>query len=72
MNSDRIVGNWKYFKGRIREEWALLARDASGVMSARREQIAGRMQRLCGAARQQSERQLRQWRASMKKTRHAA
>lgn len=71
MNKDQIYGSCKYLAGCLREQWAMLAGDERGVTAARRQQIAGRMQKMYGVIRRQSAKQLSDWRARMKQAHHA-
>jgi uncharacterized protein YjbJ (UPF0337 family) len=43
MNWDRIKGNWKMAKGKVREEWGKLTDDDCGVVAGRRDQLAGKI-----------------------------
>ncbi len=61
MNSDRIEGNWKQLKGKVREQWGKLTDDELDVIEGRREQLAGRIQERYGVAREEAERQVREW-----------
>ncbi len=61
MNSDRIEGNWKQLKGKVKEQWGKLTDDELDVIEGRREQLAGRIQERYGLAREEAERQVRDW-----------
>ncbi|MGZ5686058.1 MAG: CsbD family protein, partial [Usitatibacter sp.] len=41
MNWDRIEGNWKQLKGKIREQWGRLTDDELDKIAGRREKLAG-------------------------------
>ena len=58
MNWDRIEGNWKQFKGRARQQWGKLTDDQ---VEGRREELVGRIQERYGIARDEAERQVRDW-----------
>jgi uncharacterized protein YjbJ (UPF0337 family) len=58
MNQDRIAGNWKQVKGKLREEWGKLTDDDLDVIAGRREQLLGRIQQRHGIARDRAERQV--------------
>ncbi|WP_018229146.1 CsbD family protein [Methyloversatilis universalis] len=61
MNSDRIEGNWKQLKGKVKEQWGKLTDDELDVIEGRREQLAGRIQERYGVAREEAERQVQDW-----------
>jgi uncharacterized protein YjbJ (UPF0337 family) len=59
MNSDRLEGKWKQFSGRWRERWGRLVEDRLSVIAGRHNQRAGRYQERYGIAREEGERQLK-------------
>jgi uncharacterized protein YjbJ (UPF0337 family) len=61
MNWDRIEGNWKQFKGRARQQWGKLTDDELDQDAGRREELVGRIQERYGIARDEAERQVRDW-----------
>ena len=63
MNWDRIEGNWKQFKGQVKEQWGKLTDDDFDKAAGRREQLAGRIQERYGVAKDEAERQIDAWAA---------
>lgn len=61
MNSDRFEGNWKQLKGKVKEKWGKLTDDDLDVIDGRREQLLGKIQERYGIAREEAERQLKQF-----------
>ena len=61
MNQDRIEGNWKQFKGKIKEQWGKLTDDDMDVFEGRREQLLGRIQERHGITSEQAEIQVKDW-----------
>jgi uncharacterized protein YjbJ (UPF0337 family) len=61
MNWDRIEGNWKQFRGSARERWGKRTDDELDVVAGQREQL-GKIQEKYGVARDEAERQVREWR----------
>ena len=57
MNNDRMKGNWKQFKGKIKEKWGKLTDDDLDVAEGRRDQLIGKIQEKYGIARDEAERQ---------------
>lgn len=61
MNTDRIEGNWKQIKGKVQEQWGKLTDDDFDIIAGRREQLAGKIQERYGIAKDEAERQVREW-----------
>ena len=59
MNDDRIEGNWKQFKGKVHQQWGKLTDDDLDVIAGRRDQLAGKIQERHGVARDEAERQIK-------------
>jgi uncharacterized protein YjbJ (UPF0337 family) len=58
MNWDRIEGNWKQFKGKVREKWGKLTDDDLTAIKGRRDQLAGKLQERYGYGKDQLEREI--------------
>jgi uncharacterized protein YjbJ (UPF0337 family) len=58
MNQDIFEGNWKQFKGKVKEQWGKLTDDDLDVISGKRDQLVGRIQERYGVARDEAEKQL--------------
>ena len=61
MNWDRLEGNWKQAKGKVKEQWGKLTDDQLDVIGGRREQLLGVLQESYGIAKDEAERQVRDW-----------
>jgi uncharacterized protein YjbJ (UPF0337 family) len=61
MNWDRIEGNWKQIKGKVKEQWGDLTDDDLDVVAGRRDQLAGKVQERYGIAKDEAERQVASW-----------
>jgi len=59
MNWDKIEGNWKQFKGKVREQWGRLTDDQLDRIAGKREQLAGKVQEAYGITRDEAERQVK-------------
>ncbi|HUR87973.1 MAG TPA: CsbD family protein [Ramlibacter sp.] len=59
MNQDRIRGQWKQVKGRIKEQWGRLTDDDLDVIEGKRDQLLGRIQQRHGVAKDEAQRQVR-------------
>ena len=58
MNHDRIEGNWKQLKGKLKERWGKLTDDDIDVISGKRDQLLGRIQERHGIAKEEASRQV--------------
>lgn len=61
MNWDRIEGQWKQAKGKVKEQWGKLTDDELDVISGKREQLIGMIQDCYGVAKDEAERQVKEW-----------
>lgn len=61
MNDDIISGNWKQFKGTVREQWGKLTDDDLDVIAGKREQLLGKIQERYGIKKDEAEEQLREF-----------
>jgi uncharacterized protein YjbJ (UPF0337 family) len=58
MNQDRIEGNWKEVKGKVKEQWGKLTDDDLDVIAGKRDQLLGRIQQRHGIAKEDAEREI--------------
>ena len=61
MNQDTISGNWKQFKGKVREAWGKLTDDDLDVVAGKRDQMIGKMQERYGVTLEEAEKQVKEW-----------
>jgi uncharacterized protein YjbJ (UPF0337 family) len=59
MNNDRLRGQWKQFKGKLKERWGQLTDDDLDVIAGRRQQLLGRIQERHGIAKEEADRQVK-------------
>lgn len=64
MNNDRIEGNWKQVKGKVKEQWGKLTDDDLDVIAGKRDQLLGRIQERHGIAKDEAEVQVRSFEKS--------
>ncbi|HEX9448055.1 MAG TPA: CsbD family protein [Dongiaceae bacterium] len=62
MNNDRMEGNWKQIKGKVKAQWGKLTDDDLKVIEGNHEQLAGRVQERYGIAQEEVEKQIRKFR----------
>ena len=59
MSWDVIEGNWKQFKGTVKEKWGKLTDDHLDTIAGKRDQLAGRIQEAYGITKDQAEVQVK-------------
>ena len=64
MNWNQIKGDWKKLGGRIKEAWGKLTDDDLKVIAGHRDQLLGAIQKQYGIARDEAERQVREFERS--------
>lgn len=64
MNWDTIEGNWKQWKGTIREKWGKLTNDELDVIAGKRDRLTGKIQEKYGIAKDEVEKQLNEFQDS--------
>jgi len=66
MNWDQIAGNWKQFKGHVKEQWGKLTDDDLEVIAGRRDQLAGKLQERYGYEKEHAEKVLDEFSRTLK------
>lgn len=61
MNWDRAAGEWKQLKGKVKQKWAKLTDDDLSCIDGHRDQLLGRLQERYGIAKDQAEKQVKDW-----------
>jgi len=64
MDWNRVEGNWKQGKGKVKEQWGKLTDDDLDVIAGRRDQLLGRIQQRHGLAKDEADRQVSRWEQS--------
>ncbi len=64
MNWDQIVGKWKQLEGRVKEKWGKLTDDDLVRIEGKRDQLVGRVQTGYGIAKEEAEKQVRDFETS--------
>ena len=59
MNWDQVAGNWKQFKGSVRERWVKLTDDDLDVVAGKRDQLLGKIQERYGITKEEAEKESR-------------
>jgi uncharacterized protein YjbJ (UPF0337 family) len=61
MNWDIIEGNWKQFKGKIKEQWSKLSDDHIDRIEGKRDQLSGKIQESYGISKDEAEKQIKEF-----------
>jgi len=61
MDWNRVEGNWKQMKGKVREQWGRLTDDDLDQINGRREQLEGKLQERYGLAKDRARRDIDDW-----------
>lgn len=72
MNKDIFEGNWKQFKGEVQKQWGKLTNDHLDQINGSREKLAGALQENYGVARDEAEKQIKEFEKAREKARKAA
>jgi len=67
MNWDRIEGNWKQLQGQVREQWGRLTDDEFDVIGGKRDRLMGSLQNSYGIARDEAEKQIKDFEAKVER-----
>jgi uncharacterized protein YjbJ (UPF0337 family) len=57
MNWDQVAGNWKQFKGQVKEKWGKLTDDDLDVIAGKRDQLVGKVQERYGITKEEAEKE---------------
>jgi uncharacterized protein YjbJ (UPF0337 family) len=61
MDWNRVEGNWKDMKGKIKEKWGKLTDDDLTVINGKRDQLEGRIQQRYGYAKDHAKKDVDDW-----------
>ena len=61
MNWDPVAGNWKQFKGHVKEKWGKLTDDGLDVIEGKQDRLVGRLQERYGYSKEQAEKECKSW-----------
>ena len=61
MNWDQIEGKWKQFRGNVQQQWGKLTDDEVDQIDGHRDELVGKVQERYGIAREEAERQVKEW-----------
>ncbi len=61
MNWDQIEGKWKQVTGAVKEKWGDLTNDDLDSIAGKRDQLVGKVQERYGIAREEAEKQVKEF-----------
>ncbi|WP_347270217.1 CsbD family protein [Rhizorhabdus histidinilytica] len=61
MDWNRVEGNWKQLKGRIKEQWGKLTDDDLDQIAGRRDQLEGKIQERYGIEKDRVKQDIDDW-----------
>lgn len=61
MDWNRVEGNWKQFKGKIKEQWGMLTDDDLDQIAGKRDQLEGKIQERYGLEKDRAKRDIDDW-----------
>jgi uncharacterized protein YjbJ (UPF0337 family) len=61
MDWNRVEGNWKQTKGKIKEKWGQLTDDDLTQIDGRRDQLEGKIQERYGLAKDRARKDVEDW-----------
>ena len=61
MNWEQVRGNWNQVKGEVKKQWGKLTDDDFAQINGERDKLVGRIQERYGYAKEQAEREVRDW-----------
>ena len=59
MNWDIVEGNWKKFKGNVKQQWGKLTDDHLDQIAGKRYQLIGKLQETYGMNKDEAEKQIK-------------
>jgi uncharacterized protein YjbJ (UPF0337 family) len=65
MNWDIVKGQWKQFRGKVKENWGKLTDDDLDRIEGKRDQLLGTVQQRYGMARDDAEEQVQKFETSL-------
>jgi uncharacterized protein YjbJ (UPF0337 family) len=66
MNKDTLEGTWMQVRGKVKERWGKLTNDDLDRIEGKRDQLLGRIQERYGIAKDEADKQLKEWERTVK------
>jgi uncharacterized protein YjbJ (UPF0337 family) len=65
MNWDRVQGQWKQLKGKIKTKWGRLTDDDLDVIAGQKDQLIGKIQERYDSRKDEAQKQVEEWNATL-------
>ena len=65
MNWDQIEGQWHQVTGQLKSKWGKLTDDDVSVVAGKRDMLAGKLQERYGVIKDDAEKQIDEWLATI-------
>ena len=65
MNEDTLKGQWNQLKGSLKQQWGRLTDDDIAQLDGTKDKIIGKLQERYGIARDEADRQIREFDRSL-------
>lgn len=65
MSWNQVEGNWKQFKGKVKEKWGELTDDEIDQIAGKRDILIGKIQEKYGLAEDEAERRIKEFEAEL-------
>lgn len=65
MNKDIFAGKWKQFTGEVKQQWGKLTDDHLDQIDGSRDKLVGRIQEQYGFAKEEAEKQVKEFEKRM-------
>jgi uncharacterized protein YjbJ (UPF0337 family) len=61
MDWNIVEGNWKQFKGKVKQQWGKLTDDHLDVIAGKRDELMGKIQESYGITKDEAEKQIKEF-----------
>jgi uncharacterized protein YjbJ (UPF0337 family) len=66
MNWDQLEGNWRQFKGSVKQKWGKLTDNDIEYIAGKREKFAGKLQERYGMSKEEAEKKADEWMTALR------
>ncbi len=64
MNADERKGKWTQLQGSVKQQWGKLTDNEVAEIEGNQDKLVGKIQEKYGVAREEAERQVKEWNAA--------
>ncbi|WP_018863925.1 MULTISPECIES: CsbD family protein [Thioalkalivibrio] len=70
MDWNRVQGNWKQFKGKVKARWGRFTDDELESVAGKRDELSGRIQEQYGVTKDEAEKQIKEFEKKVDREKH--